>query len=289
MTKPRVLLLLFLLIFLLGLSSLRLANRRSAPRALAFVQNGPHTPDREQHPNAPPPYRIAVPAMAPPTEGTTTFIADGEEFQTYYRIFGKLMESSSPPLIAVHGGPGLVCYYLTPLGDLSEKNESRPVIIYDQLGNGRSSHVPDKPSEFFTVKLYVDELENLISKLRIKEYHLLGHSWGGVLATELEVQRRPSGLKSIILTNSLAEMRLSSQSMRERVGPLDNAAEVFEGFKKGFEDKEAFKKAVEALHGRYALKYFTERPLLDDLDTFDWIWGNEDKGIKGGTTVSEKM
>ncbi|TEB18525.1 alpha/beta-hydrolase [Coprinellus micaceus] len=190
------------------------------------------------------------------TESTVSFAVNGETFVTSYKLFGNLTESSLPPLIAVHGGPGL-------------KNELQPVIIYDQLGNG------NQPS-FFTVKLYIDELENLISKLGIKGYHLLGHSWGGALCSELEVQKHPSGLKSIILTNSLAEMRLADQSMGERIATLDNL-------------EEAFRKSVEALHGRYVMKYIQEQPLPDDLATFDWVWGNEEKGIKGDKTVTVKM
>ena len=227
--------------------------------------------------------------MVPSTESTVDFVVDGETFETSYKLYGKLIESSLPPLIAVHGGPGLVGCYLSPMGDLAEKNELQPVIIYDQLGNGKSSHVEDKPTEFFTVKLYVDELENLISKLGIKEYHLLGHSWGGALCSELEVQKHPSGLKSIVLTNSLAEMKLADQSMGERIATLDNLEEVVEGFKKGFEDPKAFRKSVEALHAKYAMKYIPERPLPDDLAIFDWVWGNEEKGIKGDITVTVKM
>ncbi|KAJ3521220.1 hypothetical protein NMY22_g12405 [Coprinellus aureogranulatus] len=223
------------------------------------------------------------------TEGTVPFVVDGEEFQTWYRVYGKLTDSSLPPLIAIHGGPGLVSYYLTPLGDLAKKNELQPVIIYDQLGNGRSSHVPDKPVEFFTIKLYIDELENLIAKIGIKEYHLIGHSWGGPLAAELEVQRKPEGMKSIIFTNSLAEMSLASRSMRERVETLENKEEVLAAFAKGFADPEGYRKATLALHSRYALKYVKEDPLPDDLEIFDWVFGNEEKGIEGDITVSVKM
>lgn len=227
--------------------------------------------------------------MVPSTEGTVPFTVNGEEFQTWYKVYGQLTDPSLPPLIAIHGGPGLVSNYLSPLRDIAEKNPLQPVILYDQLGNGKSSHMPDKPSEFFTVKLYVDELENLISKLGIKEYHLLGHSWGGPLGAEFEVERRPPGLKSLILSNSLAEMRLASQSMGERIASLVNAEEVLAAFEKGFEDPEGLKKAYESLHGSYALKYFKERPLPDDIDALASIFGNEEKGIKGDNTVNIKM
>lgn len=195
--------------------------------------------------------------MTSVAEGTVPFVVDGEEFHTYYKPYGTLCDSSLPPLIAIHGGPGLVSYYLSPLSDLASANEKQLVILYDQLGNGKSSRLRDKPTEFFTVKLYIDELANLIEKLGVKEYHLLGHSWGGPLAAKFEIERQPAGLKSVILTNSLSEMRLADKSFAERIATLDNLEEVVRGFEKGFEDPKAMRKSFEALRGRYAAWYLS--------------------------------
>lgn len=255
-----------------------------------WTKDSPRHTSHTQQPFPTPSSSLTVPEpMVLSTEGTVTFTVNGEEFHTWYRVFGQITDSSLPPLIAIHGGPGLVSNYLSPLQDLVAPNDSRPVILYDQLGNGKSSHLQDKPTEFFTVKLYVDELENLILKLRIKEYHLLGHSWGGPLGTEFEVERQPAGLKSLILSNSLAAMSLASRSMGERVATLDNAEEVLAAFQKGYEDPQGMRRAYQALHGTYALKYYTERPIPDDMDAPAWIFGDEEKGIKGDNTVSLRM
>lgn len=57
----------------------------------------------------------------------------------------------------------------------------RPVILYDQLGNGASSHCTGVPKEFWGIELFVDELENLLGALGVSEdFDLLGHSWGGM-------------------------------------------------------------------------------------------------------------
>lgn len=228
--------------------------------------------------------------MVSVTEGTIPFLVDGEEFQTYYKVYGTLSDASLPPLIGIHGGPGLVSYYLSPLSDLASANAKQPVILYDQVGNGKSSRLREKPTEFFTVKLYVDELANLVEKLGVKEYHLLGHSWGGALAAEFEVERHPHGLKSLILTNSLTEMRLADKSFGERIATLGNLEEVMVGFQKGFEDPKAMRKSFEALHGRYAARYVPEEEVGNaDLATHDWVFGNEERGIEGDNTVSVKM
>lgn len=58
---------------------------------------------------------------------------------------------------------------------------SVPVVLYDQIGGGASSHRPDAPTEFWVPELFMDELDNLIEALGIHDnFDLLGHSWGGV-------------------------------------------------------------------------------------------------------------
>lgn len=55
-----------------------------------------------------------------------------------------------------------------------------PVLFYDQLGNGESSHCEDAPPDFWTPELFMDELDNLLKTLEIyNNFDLLGQSWGG--------------------------------------------------------------------------------------------------------------
>ena len=61
---------------------------------------------------------------------------------------------------------------------------SIPIVLYDQIGNGASSHIKDKPDGFWTAELFMDELDNLLKHLGIRDnFDLLGHSWGGKSAT----------------------------------------------------------------------------------------------------------
>lgn len=113
------------------------------------------------------------------------------------------------PLIVLHGGPGMAHNYLRNLEKLADGG--RVVIHYDQLGCGNSTHLPDAPADFWTPELFVEEFTNVVSRLGIDEYHLLGQSWGGMLAAEIAV-RRPEGLRSIAICNSPASMELWSQA-----------------------------------------------------------------------------
>jgi L-proline amide hydrolase len=137
-------------------------------------------------------------------EGTVDF--DGA--QTWYRITGDL-DSDLVPLVVAHGGPGCTHDYLLRLSALAEPARGgRPVIHYDQIGNGRSTHLRDADPSFWTVDLFVAELDNLLTSLDIVDsYHLLGQSWGGMLAAEFAV-RQPAGLDRLVIADSPASMDL---------------------------------------------------------------------------------
>ncbi|MCB1432178.1 MAG: proline iminopeptidase-family hydrolase [Alphaproteobacteria bacterium] len=144
------------------------------------------------------------------TEGRAKF----GSHETWYRITGDL-DSSRPPIFILHGGPGAAHNYVDSYKLLSRGG--RAVIHYDQLGCGKSTHLPDKPKDFWTPQLFVDELENLVDTLgQRKAFHVLGQSWGGMLAAEYG-SRQPKGVKSLTIANSPASMALwVSEAMRQR-------------------------------------------------------------------------
>jgi L-proline amide hydrolase len=135
-------------------------------------------------------------------------------YETWYRVTGDL-NSGKPPVFLLHGGPGAGHNYIDSYKLLA--NDGRAVIHYDQLGCGNSTLLPDKGGDFWTPQLFVDELNNLVDHLgQRKGFHVLGQSWGGMLAAEYGV-RRPQGLKSLTIANSPASMELwVSEAMRQR-------------------------------------------------------------------------
>nr|WP_315234417.1 proline iminopeptidase-family hydrolase [uncultured Albidiferax sp.] len=139
------------------------------------------------------------------SEGYAAF----QNYQTWYRICGDL-RSGLTPLVVAHGGPGCTHDYVDAFRDIAETG--RAVIHYDQLGNGRSTHLPHKPADFWQVSLFLDELNNLLQHLGIADnYALLGQSWGGMLTAEHAVLR-PTGLKAAVIANSPASMALWLQA-----------------------------------------------------------------------------
>src|SRR5437868_330361 len=138
-------------------------------------------------------------------EGKAPFRLDGDVAETWYRIDGALRpdDPGAPaPLVTLHGGPGATHDYLLVLANLAQ--DGRAVVFYDQIGNGRSTHYPERGADFWTVDLFVRELHNLVEALGIADrHHVLGSSWGGFLGREYALTR-PPGLKSLVLTDTAA-------------------------------------------------------------------------------------
>ena len=124
-------------------------------------------------------------------------------YQTYYRIVGKTEEGKSP-IILLHGGPGSTHNYFELLDRVAESG--RAVIMYDQLGCG-NSFVEGHP-ELWTPETWLNELCVLIDYLHIDHFHLLGQSWGGMLAIIYLIEKQAKGVKSAILSSTLSSSKL---------------------------------------------------------------------------------
>jgi L-proline amide hydrolase len=124
-------------------------------------------------------------------------------WETWYRVTGDLAGAKAP-VVVLHGGPGAAHNYVDAIQGLSA--QGRAVVHYDQLGCGLSTHLPGQPADFWTPRLFLDELESLLAHLGIAErYHVVGQSWGGMLGAEHAVTR-PRGLKAMVIANSPASM-----------------------------------------------------------------------------------
>lgn len=125
-------------------------------------------------------------------------------YRTFYKIAGDLdkMPAGRFPVLALHGRP-VSHESLQPLTGLAESG--RPVVFYDQLGCGRSDR-PDEPS-VWDLSLFADEVDQVRRELKLDQVHLLGHSWGGVVAQEYAL-RQPAGLVSLTLASTYASFAM---------------------------------------------------------------------------------
>lgn len=98
-------------------------------------------------------------------------------------------------LIAIHGGPGNASDYMVSLEQLA--GDDLAVVTYDQRGVGRSS----EPSSGYAMDSYLADLDAVRQAAGADRAHLLGHSWGGLVALRYAVAY-PERVQSIILAGS---------------------------------------------------------------------------------------
>ncbi|MDX1586182.1 MAG: alpha/beta fold hydrolase [Balneolaceae bacterium] len=106
---------------------------------------------------------------------------------------------SGEPVIVIHGGPVLDHSYLFP--HLKPIADEYLLIFYDQRLSGRSS--ADSDSSQVRLSTFIEDIESLRQELGLQKVHLLGHSWGGLLAMKYAIQY-PSHIKKLMLVNSMA-------------------------------------------------------------------------------------
>ena len=116
-----------------------------------------------------------------------------DDVTLYVRMAGDV--DASGVLIALHGGPGNSSDYMRSLEALA--SEQLAVVTYDQRGTGQSS----EPSNGYGMASYIADLEAVRQAAGVERFHLLGHSWGGVLALRYAVAH-PDRVESLILMGS---------------------------------------------------------------------------------------
>ena len=131
-------------------------------------------------------------------------IREGYIAVTGGRVWFRITGAGKPgvPLLALHGGPGGTSDTLSALEPLADE---RPLVVYDQLGCGLS----DQPAgnSLYTVEHYVEELAQVRAALGLTQIHLLGHSWGTMLAVDYVLTKKPDGILSLVLSGPCLSIR----------------------------------------------------------------------------------
>jgi L-proline amide hydrolase len=204
------------------------------------------------------------------TEGSVDF----GPWKTWYRITGDL-SSSTTPLVVLHGGPGCTHHYVLRIAELAQRDgvpgPGRPVIHYDQVGSGRSTRLKDEPQEFWTVQLFLDQLDSLLADLGIADdYDLLGQSWGGMLAAEHAV-RQPAGLRRLVIADSPASMETWVKAANELRAELPDDVQktLTEHEQAGTIDSPEYLAASEVFYARHVCRV---QPMPPEVQaTFDLL------------------
>lgn len=190
----------------------------------------------------------------------------------WYRILG---EGKQTPILMLHGGPGGTSrsfYQFASLG------KDRPLILFDQLGSGRSDHHTD--SSLLTVENFVEQIAAVRSALQLKEFYLHGHSWGTALALEYYL-KYPSGIKAIIFNSPYFSTALWKADADKLISTLPDSIQL--AIKTGEQNHDfespAYKNANEVFSKNFGIR---NTRLTSELDTatyqsnkfiYNYMWG----------------
>ena len=205
--------------------------------------------------------------------------------RTWFRVIGDL-NSPRIPIVVMHGGPGSAHNNVLTIAKLLSAT-GRPVIVYDQIGCGKSTPLRSKPAEFWTIELFEEELSKIIKHLKIeKRYILAGASWGGMLALNYAI-KKPAGLKGLIIANSLPSSRMWVRETRKLVARLPtkhrNAIYKYEKLEK-YTNKEYL-----AANTEFADRHIRQIPPLIDNEpkrefgkhVYEAMWGPTEFTVRG--------
>jgi L-proline amide hydrolase len=192
----------------------------------------------------------------PATEG----YVDYRGRRTWYRLAGDLA-SGTVPLLALHGGPGSTHHYFAPLERLATE---RPVVLYDQIGCGSS----DRPQDLdWSVAVFRDEVEAVRTQLGLERIHLLGTSWGGMLALE-HVLAGAVGVVGLILSSTLASIdEWAAEQILLRNALQPDVVEVLDRHERaGTYDDPEYEQALQAYSDRHFYRGPKPRAELEGMD-----------------------
>src|SRR2546422_11696198 len=118
-------------------------------------------------------------------------------------------------LLCLHGGPGVPHGYLTCLADLASFGYR--IVFYDQLGVGASER--PRGTSFFTIERGVEEVEGVRKALGLGRIHLLGNSYGGMLALAYAIKYQRN-LRGLVVASGLPSVPVANVELRRLVRTL---------------------------------------------------------------------
>jgi proline iminopeptidase len=144
-----------------------------------------------------------------------------------FRVWTKRIGNApTMKLLLLHGGPGSTheCFEAF---DSFLPGAGIEYYYYDQLGSFYSDQ-PDEP-DLWELPRFVDEVEQVRQALELDRdnFFLLGHSWGGILATEYAL-RYQQHLKGLIISNMMSSCPAYNAYARDVLMPTMDLAVLAE-------------------------------------------------------------
>jgi proline iminopeptidase len=170
--------------------------------------------------------------------------------KTFFRRLMPIGERKGTPLFLLHGGPGSTHENFVEILALAQ---DRDVIVYDQIGCGRSGRIKKK---HWTLKTFVTELEDLRKALGYGKIDILGHSWGTMLGAEYYFTY-PKNVRAMIYSSPCLDAKAWSADAQRLLKqlPKKHQTAVAKALKTKKYEGKAFESANEAYYDRFVRRF----------------------------------
>ena len=109
-------------------------------------------------------------------------------------LAARQSRDSGEPLLLLHGGPGVPDSMQTTIAPMLPEFRC---ISFDQRGVGESVCRDGR----YDLSAYLNDVEAIRNRIGIERWHVLGHSWGGLVA-QAYTAAHPQRVKSLVLSSS---------------------------------------------------------------------------------------
>jgi len=178
-----------------------------------------------------------------------------------YRVMG---DGPGTPALFIHGGPGSSsCDFAYSMGALLD---TRPVVLYDQVGSGYSSRIPtEQLDEFTDFARFLEEIDALRAELDLDELHLVGSSWGSAVALEYLLEGNAQGVLSVTFAGPYFSTERWIDDTDRLVASLSESSReaIAAAVESGDFETEAFQEANAEFMSNYGIR--------TPLDQIDWV------------------
>lgn len=218
-------------------------------------------------------------------QGTTIVTLDNG-----YHIWTNTQGHGDIKLLCLHGGPGGNHEYWENFGEqLADLGVQ--VTMYDQLGSWYSDQPdysdPAIADKYLTYDYYLEELEEVRTKLGLDNFYLIGQSWGGALAMmyALKYGQHLKGLIVSSMVDNIDEYVTHINELREKTLTPEAVAYMKECEEKDDLDNDRYQGYVDVLNREYVDRKQPEaiRHLISTMATpvYNAFQGNNEFVITG--------
>lgn len=208
-------------------------------------------------------------SSTPPSDTTCheQYITISGGHQLYTKQYGSAT-ATSPTVLLINGGPGYSHVVLAPVYTALHQQHGMHVVVYDQLGCGKSDRPTDTDGTLWTMQRQVEDVEEVVQALKLQQFIVYGHSHGAMLAIDYAIRygsHQSPLLQAVIVSNTSLDYpaRIAHVKQLTTTWPQEAQDTVQQYLKSGKPADNAAVNAVFAEH--FQPVYFSHKPFPPEL------------------------